>query len=107
MVKKKNADESFCSSCGEVIKKEAEICPKCGVRQRNNSSLSSGRNKIVAGILGIFLGGIGAHKFYLGQIGMGILYLCFTWALIPWIVGLIEGIIYLSMSDAEFKAKYG
>jgi ribosomal protein L40E len=26
-------DEKFCSSCGAVIKKEAEICPKCGVRQ--------------------------------------------------------------------------
>ena len=30
---KKEADECFCSSCGAVIKKEAEICPKCGVRQ--------------------------------------------------------------------------
>lgn len=30
----KNPDEKFCRACGEVIKKEAEICPKCGVRQK-------------------------------------------------------------------------
>lgn len=29
----KGIDEKFCLSCGAVIKKEAEICPKCGVRQ--------------------------------------------------------------------------
>ena len=33
-IREKAADEVFCSSCGAVIKKEAEICPKCGVRQR-------------------------------------------------------------------------
>jgi predicted amidophosphoribosyltransferase len=33
-IQTKGADEVFCSSCGAVIKKEAEICPKCGVRQK-------------------------------------------------------------------------
>jgi len=103
----KKSDESYCSSCGEVIKKEAEICPKCGVRQKSHSHSEGEKSKVVAGILGILLGGIGAHKFYLGNIGMGILYLCFCWTLIPSIVGLIEGIIYLTMTDSAFKAKYG
>jgi TM2 domain-containing membrane protein YozV len=65
------------------------------------------KSKVTAGILGILLGGLGAHKFYLGQIGMGILYLIFCWTMIPGIVGLIEGIIYLTMDDAAFAAKYG
>ena len=33
------------------------------------------KSRILAGLLGIFFGGIGAHKFYMGKIGMGILYL--------------------------------
>ena len=36
-----NNDEKFCFSCGEVIKKEAEICPKCGVNQLKRSSTSA------------------------------------------------------------------
>lgn len=103
----KGADEQFCSSCGDVIKKNAEICPECGVRQEEESS-SGGSNKdrTSAGILAILLGGIGAHKFYLGDTGMGILYLIFCWTFIPAIIGLIEGIIYLTKSDKEFQAKY-
>ncbi len=63
------------------------------------------KNKIVAGVLGIFLGGIGVHKFYLGKIGMGILYLCFCWTGIPSLVGFIEGIIYLCSNDENFQLK--
>ncbi|MFO8015626.1 MAG: NINE protein [Candidatus Woesearchaeota archaeon] len=104
----KKPDEAYCSSCGEIIKKEAEICPKCGVRQKSHHSSHTGeKDKIAAGLLGILLGGIGAHKFYLGNVGMGILYLCLSWTFIPAILGLIEGIIYLTMSDSEFKKKYG
>lgn len=64
------------------------------------------KSRVTAGVLGILLGGVGAHKFYLGETGMGILYLVFCWTFIPEIVGLIEGIIYLTKSDEEFKAKY-
>ena len=64
------------------------------------------KSKITAGILAILLGGFGVHKFYLGKVGMGILYLVFCWTGIPGIVGLIEGIIYLTCSDAEFQTKY-
>jgi TM2 domain-containing membrane protein YozV len=65
------------------------------------------KSRVVAGILGILLGNFGAHKFYLGKIGMGILYLVFFWTGIPGIIGLIEGILYLVKSDEEFQAKYG
>ena len=64
------------------------------------------KSKITAGILAILLGGFGVHKFYLGKVGMGILYLVFCWTGIPGIVGLIEGIIYLTCSDDEFQTKY-
>ncbi len=64
------------------------------------------KSKTTAAILALFLGGLGIHKFYLGQIGMGILYICFCWTCIPEIVGVIEGIVYLCTSDANFEKKY-
>jgi TM2 domain-containing membrane protein YozV len=63
-------------------------------------------NKIAAGVLAILLGGIGIHKFYLGQTGRGILYLLFFWTGIPALIGLIEGIIYLTMTDEVFDSKF-
>lgn len=64
------------------------------------------KNKLVAGLLGIFLGGIGVHKFYMGKIGMGIIYILFCWTGIPSIVGFIEGIIYLCSNDENFQLKH-
>ena len=78
---------------------------------------SSGENKkIIAGILAILLGALGIHKFFLGYTTEGIIMLavtlvvggvtCGTGAGIMGIVGLIEGIIYLTKSDAEFEQTY-
>ncbi|SDZ07913.1 zinc-ribbon domain-containing protein [Proteiniborus ethanoligenes] len=64
------------------------------------------KSKTTAGILAILLGGLGVHKFYLGKIGLGILYILFCWTYIPAIVGLIEGIIYLTQSDEDFYRKH-
>lgn len=64
------------------------------------------KNKIVAGVLGILLGNLGIHKFYLGNIGLGILYILFSWTVIPGIVGFVEGLIYLFQSEEEFDAKH-
>lgn len=63
------------------------------------------KSRVTAGILGILLGGIGIHKFYLGQTVPGLVYLLFCWTFIPGIIGLIEGIIYLTQDDATFAAK--
>lgn len=101
------ADEQFCSSCGSVIKKEAEICPECGVNQSDGGTTTgSDKDRTTAGIFAILLGGFGAHKFYLNETGMGILYLCFFWTFIPAIAGFIEGILYLTKSDEEFQRRY-
>lgn len=43
-------------------------------------------------LLALFLGGLGVHKFYMGQTGLGILYLLFCWTYIPAILGLIEAL---------------
>jgi len=97
--------DSFCRDCGVVINGRAEICPKCGIRQRTPASAGS-RNRTTAAIFAFFLGGIGVHKFYLGQPGLGVLYLFFCWTFVPAIVGFIEGIVYVSMNDEAFNAKY-
>jgi len=101
----KGYNDIYCKDCGNVINREAEVCPRCGVRQTRAMSLS-GKNRTTAAILAFFLGGLGVHKFYLGQSGMGILYLLFCWTFIPATVGFVEGIIYLTMSDEQFFYKY-
>ncbi len=72
--------------------------------------------KIAAGILGILLGALGIHKFILGYTTEGIIMLVVTLVLgvptcglgagVMGIIGLIEGIIYLTKSDEEFVATY-
>ncbi len=64
--------------------------------------------KLVAGILGILLGAIGAHRFYLGDVVGGILRIVITVVTcgLGSIIGLIEGILYLTKSDAEFVQQY-
>ena len=64
------------------------------------------KDKTTAGVLGVVLGGIGVHKFYLGQTAAGIAYAVFCWTGIPAIIGLIEGIAMLTMSQGAFDAKY-
>lgn len=108
----KAADEKFCSECGAIIKAKAEICPKCGVRQLPTPSSFSatapnGKSKLAAALFAIFLGGLGIHKFYLGRVVWGIVYLLFCWTFIPAIIGFIEGILLLVMSETEFNRKFG
>ena len=64
------------------------------------------KSRVAAILLALFLGGLGAHKFYLGQVGMGLLYLVFCWTGIPAIVALVEAILYLLASDEDFQKKY-
>ncbi len=94
------AATKFCKYCGEKIPVDAVVCTSCGRQveelkaaassqsqptivvtntntNTNTNGVAAGRakNKWVALILCLLLGGIGAHKFYEGKIGMGILYL--------------------------------
>lgn len=79
-------------------------------------TLNADNKKILAGILAIVLGGFGIHKFILGYNKEGIILLlvtivlgavtCGIGASAAWIIGLIEGIIYLTKSDEEFYNTY-
>ena len=64
--------------------------------------------KIAAGICGILLGGLGVHKFILGYTKEGIIQIVITICTCGFgsILGLIEGIIYLTKSDEEFSRIY-
>ena len=64
------------------------------------------KNKTAAAVLAILLGSFGAHKFYLGRVGKGILYFLFCWTYIPGIIGIIEGIKYIKADEIEFYNKY-
>ena len=75
-------------------------------------SAPGAEKKIAAGICGILLGWLGIHKFILGYTKEGVIMLLITvltlsmLAFIPGIIGLIEGIIYLTKSDEDFAATY-
>lgn len=98
--------EKYCTNCAELIHKQADICPECGVPQQTAPSSAADTDQTVAGILAILLGGLGAHKFYQGRIGLGLLYLCFFWTAIPALIGLIEGILILVADEEEYAEKY-
>ncbi|MEB3309299.1 MAG: TM2 domain-containing protein [Snowella sp.] len=64
------------------------------------------KNRTVAALLALFLGTFGIHQFYLGQNTKGVLYLAFFWTYIPMILGVVDFVKLISMSDQAFAAKY-
>lgn len=114
--REKRPDEKYCQECGEIIRAKAEICPKCGVRQPGvlpvqTSALDQALNaaapksRTTAAVLALLLGGVGAHKFYLGKPVQAAFYVLFCMTLIPALIGFLEGIRYLMMTDAEFQVR--
>ncbi len=124
----------FCRSCGKEIPNTAAVCPMCGVptgimppaQQYQQYGLPPGqqpyalqprpmqpmvydpnaKSKMTAGLFGIFLGGWGVHRFYLGHVGIGIAQIAVTLCTcgLGAIWGLIEGILILTgniNADAE------
>lgn len=96
----KAINEKDCSSCGEIIKIRAEVCPWCGVQQL------SPVNKPLLLIITFFLGFLGGHKFYLGKPWLGITFLLLCWTGIPGVIALIEFIIYALTSTERLQEKY-
>ncbi|MCR9181526.1 MAG: TM2 domain-containing protein [Flavobacteriaceae bacterium] len=108
MEENKNSD-----NLGDEAKKTANE-----FKESWNKSINENKEnkKLIAGILAILLGGFGIHKFILGYNKEGIILLivtvvlgiitCGVAASAAWIVGLIEGIIYLTKSDEEFFETY-
>jgi TM2 domain-containing membrane protein YozV len=86
-----------------------------GIQMSNNynsGGSSAGGNKIAAGICGILLGFFGVHKFILGYTKEGLIMLlvsiltCGLAAPVMFIIGFIEGIVYLTQSDSDFENRY-
>ena len=102
----------FCNNCGAPTDPQAVVCVHCGV------ALASGMNqpavfnpmaksKMAAGLLGIFLGGLGIHRFYLGYTGIAVaqlvlglsgIFTCGITSIASAIWGLVEGIMIMTGS---------
>ena len=107
----KGEGNHFCYNCGHPVDPNAAVCTNCGC---STSAIPSpnAKSKIAAGLLGIFLGGLGVHNFYLGYTGkavaqliltlVGSIFGCFVFPLIAaaaaGIWGLVEGIMILAGS---------
>lgn len=80
--------------------------PSQGIQINFNAQPSTeGKSRVTTAVFALFLGGLGIHHFYLGNILKGVLYLVFCWTWIPGILGLVEGILLLTQSDEEFAVK--
>lgn len=65
------------------------------------------KNRGIAIVLALFFGGLGVHRFYLGQIKTGFTMLLFFWTLIPMFIALLDVIHYAVMGETNFQKKYG
>lgn len=121
-----------CKTCGAQIDNNSTTCPYCSAHvtaqstgtvtqsavtlpSTSNVGVTAGataKNKVSAGVWGIFLGGLGIHKFILGYTNAGLIMLgvsvlsCGAGAPLVALFGLIEGIIYLTKSDEDFVKTY-
>jgi len=95
---------TYCPACGSATNPQAVICLKCGaslVAAGNSVTIlepDGQKSKLAAGLLGIFLGGLGIHRFYLGYIGLGIVQIIVTIITFGFgaLWGFIEGILILT-----------
>lgn len=94
-------DMVACRGCGKEIHRTALRCPQCGAAQLRKRY----KSKLAAGLLAIFIGGLGIHRFYLGQ-WWGIFYLLLFWTFIPGLIAIVEGIVFLATSDESWDNKY-
>ena len=112
-------ERKFCQNCGSPTQPDQAACPRCSVplaQQATVVSASGSDKKLVAGLLAIFLGSLGIHKFYLGYNTEGVIMLLlavpaafFTCGIslgVVHVIAIIEGILYLTRGDAEFVQTY-
>jgi TM2 domain-containing membrane protein YozV/Tfp pilus assembly major pilin PilA len=96
----------FCRGCGKEIHESAPACPHCGFVQATQAASTKGlKNRGIAALLAFLLGGLGVHRFYLGQ-WWGIFYLLFWLTGVPSLISLIEAIVFLCTSDEKWDGKY-
>ena len=100
-----------CSQCSQKIDANLITCPQCQATQ--GLEALSGidpdiriKNQKLAIWFGFIFGGLGVHKFYLGQHVKGSLYLVFSWTLVPVVVGWIDSVRTMKMSSFNFEQRY-
>lgn len=107
--------ENFCRTCGSMLPNSYENQQMQPVGQ-HAGQIPGADKRVAAGICGILLGGFGVHKFIMGYTNEGIIMLvvwlvgfvllCGIPSMVISIIGLIEGIMYLTKSDEEFAQSY-
>ena len=78
----------YCRGCGRKYTKQQSHAHTA--EPQTPLQVQVKKSRIAAALLAFFLGGFGVHKFYLGKIGQGFLYLIFCWTFIPAIIAFIE-----------------
>ncbi len=116
----------YCTKCGAVNDETSQYCVSCqaplspvsgyqpmqsvnpGGQAMTDQKLPGADKKIVAGICAILVGGFGVHKFILGYTTEGVIQLVITLLTcgVGSIIGIIEGVIYLTKSDEDFVRTY-
>ncbi|HEU4628975.1 MAG TPA: TM2 domain-containing protein [Gemmatimonadaceae bacterium] len=92
----------FCPTCGTSIDAMAVVCPRCGVMQPAVAGASQSEKRILpAFLLCFFLGVFGAHRFYVGKIGTGILQLLTLGGLGIWALIDLIFIIVGNFTDGD------
>ncbi len=96
---------SYCQNCGAQTDPAAVVCTHCGMQLASRVGYSPDqKSRLAAGLLGVFLGWLGVHRFYLGDTGIGVAQLMLTLlgactcgisSLAAWVWGFIEGILIL------------
>ncbi len=94
---------NFCRNCGQPVIPGAAVCTTCGFAYIPPAQAMAGqqKSKLAAGLLGIFLGYLGVHNFYLGYTGKAVGQLlitvltCGVGSVASGIWGLVEGIMIL------------
>ncbi len=79
--------------------------PGLSIREPKNT-ITKMKKKNTAALLAIFLGVFGVHKFYLGQVFLGVLYAVFSATGIPFLLSIVDAIVLLTMSEEKFDARY-
>lgn len=109
----KNSDcpRSECTECSQMLDPSLVICPQCHTAQGLEALAGVDpniriKNQKLAIWFGFLFGILGVHKFYLGQYGMGCLYLGFSWTLVPMIIGWVDAIRTMKMSSFNFEQRY-
>ena len=99
----KGVGTRFCAHCGTENLMGGSVCTKCGYFIAPPPGVAGEqKSKLAAGLLGIFLGTLGIHNFYLGYKGKALAQLlitlctCGIGGTVTYIWGLIEGILILT-----------